>query len=240
MKFYAKTHKGHIRRNNEDSFYAAPDGGFFAVVADGMGGHNAGDIASSIVVDTVVKSLRAVKPEDVTKETMLELLSSANKCVWDDAAKNAKRRGMGSTATVAVFHGDDALIGQVGDSRAYLFSGGVLSQITKDHSYVQMLIDTGYISHKEALLHPQRNIITRAVGIEPEVEADVYSVALKKEDCVLLCSDGLNAAVTDEDIADILNGEIESAADRLVDLALQRGGSDNISVIIACMDGERV
>jgi len=132
---------------------------------------------------------------------------------------------------------DTVMIGHVGDSRAYLFCDGALSQITKDHSYVQLLIDNGNISPAAALFHPQRNIITKAIGTQPEIEADIYTLAFKKSDCILLCSDGLNASVSDESIAKILARGIFSAADNLVEAALGGGGIDDISVIIACEGG---
>ena len=240
MIFYAKTHKGHVRRSNEDAYYAPQNGGFFAVVADGMGGHNAGDVASKIVVDTIVNTLSLLAPKDITKGTIIDMLSLANSKVLNDAALHKKRAGMGSTVTVAVFNGPNALIGQVGDSRAYLYSQGVLSQITKDHSYVQMLVDKGTITFEQAQDHPHKNIITRAIGIDPEVDVDVFTVSLNNDDCLLLCSDGLTGAVTDPEMADIINSSIEAATDKLVGLALERGGADNISVVIACMGGDIV
>ena len=214
-------------------------GGFFAVVADGMGGHNAGDVASRIVVDTVVEALESADPETVTKEDVENILVSAsNRNVWENAQENRERSGMGSTATLAVFKNGQALVGQVGDSRAYLFREGVLTQITKDHSYVQRLIDDGYITEKQARYHPQRNVITRAIGTDTHVEVDVFTVALEENDCILLCSDGLNTAVRDDKIEEIMRTDKASCADRLVDAALKSGGKDNISVVIADMGGE--
>lgn len=241
MIYYSKTDKGIVRSQNEDFIYA-PQGsdGFFAVVADGMGGHQAGEVASRIVVDTVADALKNADPQSITKEDLCNILVEANRNVWNKARSDIKLKGMGSTATAAVFRNSEAIIGHIGDSRAYLFRDGGLLQITKDHSYVQMLIDNGYITKKEALRHPNRNVITRAVGTDESVEVDIFTVPLKKGDAILLCSDGLNAAVADKEIEAIMKRGIASAADKLIDAALKNGGDDNISVVIAYMDGDSV
>ena len=240
MIYYAKTHTG-CRPKNEDSLFA-PEcvDGFFAVVADGMGGHNAGEVASRIVVDTIRESLEGSDPEKIKKSDVQSMLATANTAVYKNALENPERLGMGSTATVVVFTKDKAMIGQIGDSRAYLFSGGQLKQITKDHSYVQLLIDSGYISEEDAKHHPQRNIITRALGTESVVDADIYVVSMKDDDLILLCSDGLSGAVSNDDIAAILCDDIHTATDRLVSAALGNGGTDNISVVIARKGGEQI
>lgn len=239
MIYYARTDKGKVRSRNEDFIYAPQNGGgFFAVVADGMGGHKAGEVASRIVVETVVERLKELEPDGVTEDAVRSALIAANASVWDESQTDAGLRGMGSTATIAAFNGSAAIIGHVGDSRAYLFRGGKLSQITKDHSYVQMLIDNGYITSKQALYHPNKNVITRSVGTEDIIEVDTFTVPVQKGDALLLCSDGLNNIVADEEIEDILRRGTESAADALVEAALHGGGDDNISVVIAYMDGD--
>lgn len=241
MIYYSKTDRGMVRSHNEDYIYApAGNDGFFAVVADGMGGHQAGEVASRIVVDTVTEALRGIDPRSITKEDMCNILAEANRNVWNRANSDVQLHGMGSTATAAVFRSSEAVIGHIGDSRAYLFSGGILSQITKDHSYVQMLIDNGYITKSEALRHPNRNVITRAVGTDESVDADIFIVPLKKGDAILLCSDGLNGLVTDKEIECVLKRGIASAADELVETALKHGGEDNVSVVLAYMDGDSV
>ncbi len=239
MIYYARTDKGKVRNQNEDFIYA-PDGndGFFAVVADGMGGHKAGEVASRIVVDTIKDSLESAGAKNVTIQMLCDALKTANKNVWDEAQTNPHLKGMGSTATVAAFRGHEVIIGHVGDSRAYLFRDGALSQITKDHSYVQMLIDNGYITSKQAENHPNKNVITRSVGTDDIVDIDTFTVQLEKGDVILLCSDGLNIVVSDEDIEATLSNGIESAADSLVESALKNGGVDNISVVLAYMDGD--
>ena len=238
MIYYAKTHKGNVRKLNEDAVYIPEDStGFFAILADGMGGHNAGDVASSLVVNTVKSFLDDIEPASINEDSIRDALCHANTLIWNESCANANRNGMGSTATVAVFVDDVAFIGQVGDSRAYLYRDGVISQITKDHSYVQMLIDRGFIAKEDAERHPQKNIITRAVGTECDVEVDTFIVELKENDMILLCSDGLNNAVSDDEIAMLLSGDLSVAAERLIQAALGNGGTDNISVIIAAFNG---
>ena len=241
MIYYAKTHIGSVRRNNEDAYYTPQqgEGGFFVIVADGMGGHNAGEVASRIVVDTFSDVLGGMQPEAVTEETLSAAMSQANARVVNDAEKNPERHGMGSTATVAVFCGKDVLIAHVGDSRAYLYHENSLKQVTRDHSYVQMLLDFGYINEQEAAGHPQKNIITRAVGTDAEIVTDIYRTTLATGDCLLLCSDGLNVMVSDENITKILRAGYAEAAERLVEAALDAGGADNVTVALAVKDGER-
>ncbi len=241
MIYYAETHVGSVRRNNEDACYIPQkgEGGFFMIVADGMGGHNAGEVASQIVVDTFKSAFADMEPEEITEDILCAIMERANSRVLEDAKQHPDRHGMGSTATAAVFCPKEVLIVHVGDSRAYLYHDGQLSQITKDHSYVQMLIDFGYINEQQASSHPQKNIITRAVGIDPDVTADIHHIVLLPGDCLVLCSDGLNNMISDNDIAEILKQGYECAAKRLVDAALTAGGKDNISVALAVQDGER-
>jgi protein phosphatase len=237
MKFYSKTHRGNIRENNEDSIFI---GDYYAVVADGMGGHNAGDVASKLIIESIENAFSEKSSEDITPKDLKKAISDANKEVWGNAKRNPERKGMGSTVTLAVFKGSKVFIGQVGDSRAYKYSDANLTQITKDHSYVQQLIDEGHITKKEAIKHPKRNVITRAVGAHIDVEIDFFAVDIKPGDVILLCSDGLISCVSDSEIADILSGDISSASERLVKVALDFGGYDNISVVIAVTEDESI
>lgn len=238
MIFYAGTHVGNIRRTNEDCFYIPQDeSGFFALVADGMGGHSAGEVASLHFVETVKKALLRARPQKITPKVVKKIFSMANKNIFQEAQASAQRRGMGTTATLAVFNDSHVLIGHVGDSRAYLFSRGALSQITRDHSYVQSLVDSGLISREAAAVHPRRNIITRAIGTDIEVETDIFTAAFGAGDILLLCTDGLSGLVSDAQIAAILGGGVSLAADRLIEAALAGGGHDNISVVLAARDG---
>jgi protein phosphatase len=202
-----------------------------------MGGHNAGDVASNLVVNAIRSYLTEMDPSSVTPELVKDALCQANTLVWSESRVNINRKGMGSTATVAVFTNGKVYIGQVGDSRAYLYRSAALSQITTDHSYVQILMDKGLISQEEAACHPQKNIITRAVGTEKDVEADTFTVKLQQGDVILLCSDGLSNAVSDDEMAAILSNDLQTATDRLIQAALDNGGTDNVSAVIAAMSG---
>ncbi len=238
MIYYAKTHKGNVRKLNEDAVYIPEDeSGFFAVLADGMGGHSAGDVASSLIVSTVCTYFCDMDAASVTQDHLKDALCRANTLIWNESRANLNRKGMGSTATVAVFTDGKAFIGQVGDSRAYLFRDGALKQITTDHSYVQMLLDKGLINPEEAASHPHKNIITRAVGTEKDVDVDLFSVELQPDDVILLCSDGLSNAVSDEQIAGILSDDLSAAAEGLIQAALDNGGTDNVSAVIAVQSG---
>ena len=241
MTYYSRTHIGLVRKTNEDSCFATEvDGGFFAIVADGMGGHNGGEVASSIVIETAKALLSEKPPCCLGQDDIRRLLIQANKNVLDRADRDKHLKGMGSTATLVSICGMQAIIGHVGDSRAYLFRDQKLSQLTKDHSYVQMLVESGYITQQEALVHPHRNIITRAIGTESNLEPDVWTDELQAGDVLLLCSDGLSSSVPDEKIADILRSGIPEAADRLIEASLAAGGPDNISVVIVQTGGENV
>jgi protein phosphatase len=230
-----------VRKKNEDCCFAAEvSSGFFAIVADGMGGHSGGEVASGIVIDTARTMLINKAPNCLNQDDVRQLLIQANRNVLEKAEENRALKGMGSTATLVFICETKAIIGHVGDSRAYLFRDAQLSQLTKDHSYVQMLVENGYITQEEALVHPHRNIITRAIGTENDIEADVWTDELKANDVLLLCSDGLNNAVSDEKIAEILKEGISMAADRLIEASLAAGGPDNISVVIAQVGGVQV
>jgi len=241
MTYYSRTHAGLVRKTNEDSCFATEvNGCFFAIVADGMGGHNGGEVASGIVIETA-KEMLSQKPLCLFgQDDIRRLLLQANQNILDRAGKDRHLRGMGSTATLVSICGMQVIIGHVGDSRAYLFRDEQLSQLTKDHSYVQMLVESGYITQQQALVHPHRNIITSAIGTEAELEPDVWSDELQGGDVLLLCSDGLNSAISDEKIAEILRGGIPEAADRLIEASLAAGGPDNISVVIVQTGGENV
>ena len=239
MIYYGETHIGNRRKSNEDCFFIPEDqNGFFALVADGMGGHSAGEVASRLFTDTACKILSAKRPEDVTTKTLSEVFSLANSRIF--AESTGEKRGMGTTATLAVFNGADVLIGHVGDSRSYVFCSDSLSQITRDHSYVQSLVDRGLISKEDAASHPQRNIIMRAIGTEKDIETDFFNLKLHNNDVLLICSDGLTGCVSDTKIAEILSGDISCAAKGLIEAALAGGGKDNITVVLAAMAGGAV
>ena len=230
----ARTDVGRGRPENEDSILVDDTGGLYAV-ADGMGGHRAGEVASATAIETLHEAYRDGRPLD-------EAVEEANAAVFAKAADDPALRGMGTTLTaVAVLDGHTALLGHVGDSRAYLMRDGGVTQVTDDHSLVEQLVREGRLSPEEAQNHPQRAIITRALGVDAHVQVDTYRVDLKPGDRLLICSDGLTNMLSDDTIATTLrrHADPQQAADTLVDMANQAGGDDNITVVVldALADG---
>lgn len=233
----AQTDQGKIRASNEDSFIADPRTGVF-VVADGMGGHAAGEIASRIAADTVNEVLSGRREDSGMEEVLHQAVGAANRRVHETQKVQAGCRGMGSTLTVLTFSGERYYVAQVGDSRAYLMRDGNLVQLTHDHSLVWPLYTSGIITKEDICKNPRKNVITRSIGTQPEVEADLYSGDARPGDIYLLCSDGLTDVLTDADISRILsNGEPDPArlARVLVDAANAGGGPDNITAVIASL-----
>jgi len=209
------------------------------LVADGMGGHPAGDVASRMTVDGLEerlgKSGAGKRPFD--SQGIGSLLKAAvqgvNASVWEEA-KKIEYRGMGTTLTAAVIYGPDLIMANAGDSRGYLLREGSLRRITRDHSWVEEQVEAGLLSHEEADRHPNRNIITRAIGIAETVEVDIFREELREGDVVVMCSDGLYSLVTDSEIAEVVgDAEPSTACSALVKMANDRGGHDNITVVIA-------
>lgn len=233
------TDVGRARQVNEDRCDSGTLGehAVWAIVCDGLGGMSDGSVASSTAVDIIGNTVKALFRSDMQQQEIFELLRSAlyiaNTAIHDRVSSNGHEGGMATTAVVAVVVHSQIHVAYVGDSRAYLYSGGELRQITTDHSVVRYLVESGEITENEARNHPQRNLITRALGAEPAVEVDFVSEGFVNGDILLLCSDGLTNHVTDKQIAAILEeGRSETAARRLVDAANKLGGSDNISVVL--------
>ncbi len=220
---------GRRRRSNEDSYVCEPP--LFAV-ADGMGGAQAGEVASGLAAAV----LEEANGDELREERIVELIQEANRRVFKRSHEDPSASGMGTTMTVAVTGRDGAvLIGHVGDSRAYRIRGGSLEQLTKDHSLVGELMRSGKLSPEEAETHPQRSVITRAVGTEPDVDVDTFTVDAEAGDVFLLCSDGLTDMVSDSAIESLLaerEGELETVARSLVEAANSSGGEDNITVLV--------
>lgn len=238
LRAFSITEIGRMRQLNEDSVYASQDavGDFpnLFIVADGMGGHKAGDRASRETVDIMLETISHVSGTGI-RETFREALETANRKVRQDARRSAELEGMGTTAVACTIDGNQMTVMNVGDSRLYVISEkeGV-RQITVDHSLVEEMVQEGLLSREGARNHPKKNIITRAVGVMSEVEPDFYEVALREGDRVLLCSDGLSNMLEDEELGIIVNsvGSLEEKAKMLVDAANGNGGKDNISVIL--------
>jgi protein phosphatase len=229
-----RTDVGRQRSANEDALVLAPP--FFAV-ADGMGGARAGEVASSLAAEVFRE---AVDPAETPESQLTGIVKEANRRIFELAATDESHRGMGTTLTAAKVHDDEVSLGHVGDSRAYLLRDGELEQLTRDHSLVAELERTGQITPEAAEHHPQRSIITRALGPEPSVDVDTYTVAGRDGDLFLICSDGLTSMVTDDELAGILRsaGPLEDVADALVRAANQSGGKDNITVVLFRLAGE--
>ena len=231
----AHTDVGIVRSGNEDSYLMHSERGIF-IVADGMGGHAAGEVASEMAVritSCAIGSLRGMSDEEAS-DRMRAAIRAANDAIFERTLSEHDQQGMGTTATVLVLLGGRYLIGQVGDSRAYLLRDGQFLQLTKDHSYVQELVDAGLLTADQARGHPYSSIITRCVGASGEVVPDIYFGSLEQGDIILLASDGLTGMLEDEQLIRILSsdGEPQHWVDRMITEANRRGGRDNITAIV--------
>ena len=246
----AATDVGLVREGNEDSFLVDHDLGLF-IVADGMGGHRAGEKASSMSVEVVRDSLlehRTALDEQGAIEgepsedspavgALREAMKRANRTVYQASSDHPELQGMGTTVTSVLIMGQQAFIGHVGDSRAYLLRQNQLYQVTMDHSLVAEQVRLGLMTEAQARVSQYRNIITRSIGVDAEVEVDLYYVALEQGDLLLLCSDGLNGMVTDDEIADVLRSHfVEQCPKMLIELACAHGGEDNITALCVSVD----
>jgi protein phosphatase len=241
MKFAVKTDIGQKRERNEDSYNIIVNNDKAPVsfiIADGMGGHNSGEIASRLAVDFVSNYITS-NPDEFSVESEISekisaLIAKANDLIIDNAKRNEKNSGMGTTIIVSMVLNNKIYIGNVGDSRAYLIRNGKIEQITVDHSYIEELLKSGSITKEEAVNHPQKNIITRALGSSKEVKADTFSVELQKKDSILFCTDGLTNMLNDDEILKAIteSKEPEEICQKLIKGSIANGGEDNITVII--------
>lgn len=241
MQFFSQSDCGSVRENNEDSCFAGRVGRYTVLmVADGMGGASGGEIASAAAVKTVrefieQKIKRSSSPGQIL-EIMRGAVHRANLDIMTVAAGDRKLDGMGTTVDVCVIDGSTAYIAHVGDSRVYrIDKSGKAVRITRDHSLIEYMLETGVITPEEAETHPQRHVITRALGTELNVEADTYITPFEKNETLLLCSDGLTNMVSEEKIAEITASaeNTEQAAKSLINAANAAGGTDNITVVLA-------
>ena len=260
---FGLTDIGLVRKNNQDNFLiadvtngiATPDAfslhcqigcdGSLFIVADGMGGVQAGEVASRMAVDLVAHDFldQLREKRSVNQQSFVRILKkaveNANWILFQESQKNSQYRGMGTTLTAAAVHGASIFFAQLGDSRAYLLRNGFIKQMTKDQSFVAQLVASGSLSPEEAKNHPRRNVILQALGVQPKVDVVISSADLKKGDRLLLCSDGLWGKVETEEIRDLIDRhQPTDACQGLVTLARERGGEDNITVIVACFDGD--
>ncbi|MFM6992444.1 MAG: Stp1/IreP family PP2C-type Ser/Thr phosphatase [Rhodoferax sp.] len=238
--FCTKTDPGRARDNNEDSV-AYDETVQLAVLADGMGGYNAGEIASGMAT-AFIKSEMSRWLSEVGKQAKIKeirraleiCVDNANKSIYNAANSNAQYSGMGTTLVVAVFHGDKAILGHIGDSRCYRLRGGEFAQITKDHSLLQEQIDAGLLTVEQASTSSYKNLVTRALGVDDAVALDLNEFDVEPGDLYMMCSDGLSDMVDDNEIASILDSEqtMEQKAEQLIAVANEHGGRDNISVLL--------
>ena len=243
MKIFGKTDIGLVRETNQDafSFGSFDDGNCWAVVCDGMGGVSGGQVASEICVEKVSEAIKRSYRKGITvssaKNLLTTAINAANSAVFKEAQENIELKGMGTTVVAVLVLGSIAVVAHVGDSRAYLINDEI-NQITKDHSFVQLLIDTGKITEEEAKVHPDRNVITRAVGIEHVVDVEIDIVDINDNDKLLICTDGLNGYVPDADILKIIKEYGDSSTEKLVEKAIDNGGRDNITAVLMVAENQ--
>ena len=238
------TDVGQVRTVDEDSILAAKlsfgvnsksNNFHLLVVADGMGGHAKGEEASKIALSAISRSVISELVNDTPFTKLLEQgIQNANQDILDHTARQPESSGMGTTSICAIVEGNTVHLANVGDSRAYVISDDEIRRVTKDHSYVQSLVDAGKITEEESREHPQKNVIERAVGIDTSIEADTMRLTLDSDESLLLCCDGVIAHLPDDDIHKIIrdSSDPQTACQKIVDMANERGGSDNISLII--------
>jgi PPM family protein phosphatase len=246
LEIASHTDPGMVRTNNEDSIASIPDKGL-VVLADGMGGYNAGEVASGMATTVLTTELRqlledhtpyAVDPQSGQKAAVKMLqqqIAKANTTIYQASQSQPQYAGMGTTLVVALFYDNKVMVAHIGDSRLYRMRGNEFSQVSKDHSLLQEQIDAGMLTKAQAKLSSNKNLVTRAMGIDPAVEAEIHEYETRPGDVYLLCSDGLSDMVSDEDISmtlQALHANLNLAAHQLVQMANDNGGRDNVSVIL--------
>ena len=247
LNFVGQTDTGRVREHNEDTIASDVDVGLL-VLADGMGGYNAGEVASGIAVKTITNLVReGLAREDLgsidrstglTRPSIVlrDAITRANKIIYQTARSQAECEGMGTTVVAALFYDNKISIAHVGDSRLYRQRGSAIAQVTMDHSLLQELVDRGFYSPEEAQRAANKNYVTRALGVEPQVEVEVQEHPVDKGDVYILCSDGLSDMVEDEDIRltiSTFGANLDTVAKQLIQLANENGGRDNVSVVLA-------
>ena len=236
---FAKSDIGKSREINQDYYYISQDTDIprLYILADGMGGYKGGEIASKLATDSVKSYINSNFDENlVEKDEILKLIESAveyaNMVVYEKSKEVPELEGMGTTLEVCLIYNNKAYIGHVGDSRIYRIRKGVIRKLTKDHSYVQQLVEDKKITREEAKTHPKKNMLTKALGCTPYVEPDIRARNFERDDIFIMCSDGLTNMVDDNNICELIMQDITTAADKLIENANASGGYDNITVII--------
>ena len=238
MKWSQATETGLVRKQNEDNFCICPDIGLFAI-ADGMGGHQAGEIASRLATQKLADFIRTYLEFYSDQKTLLTKgMQEINHQIYLISQQNKRYQGMGTTLTAALIQNNHLYLAHIGDSRLYLLRQGQIKQLTEDHTVVQNLVANSTITADQARTHPKRHILTRALGIDSSVKAEISKITLRTQDKILLCTDGLTNYVTPEEIHHLVNNaaEVKQAVHNLTEMALERGGADNITVILVAVD----
>ena len=232
MRVYGASDVGKVRAINQDAYYLPAENENFAAVADGMGGHLAGEVASTMAIELFARRMRVARgvPEDALRDA----LECANMAIYQASMEDANKRGMGTTFTSVWMGEGEAYLAHIGDSRAYLLRDGELSQISKDHTLVAELVAQGHLTPQQAKTYPHRNYITRALGVDMHVNVDVTRVDWVEDDVWFLCSDGMTNEVGEAEIREILlgSGGYQEKVEKLIALAIERGGRDNITGVI--------
>ena len=239
IKAYAKSDKGKVREINEDYFYISTslDEVQLYILADGMGGYNGGEVASKLAVQTAKNYIENnFKETEKDRDSIIQLLGSsmeyANMVVYEKAKENPELQGMGTTLEICLIYNNKVYIGHVGDSRIYRIRKQFIRKLTQDHSYVQKLVKEGTITNEQAAHHPQKNMLMKALGCNAFLEPDVMVKGFLKDDILIICSDGLTNLVDQQTIYEMASKNIEQATKDLVNLANDRGGYDNITVVV--------
>lgn len=236
MRVYALTDIGSVRAANEDSYFVPVSGERYCCVADGMGGEQAGEVASAIAVDVFAQYMKDILPPP--HERLRRAVVAANKAIYDRSLSDPTMAGMGTTITALLIEGNEAHIAHVGDSRAYLLRNRALMKVTTDHTLVEEMVLKGVITVHEAKTHPRRNLVTRALGTSESVEIDLLRIRVEPADVFLLCSDGLSSYVGEHEILEVLNSRMkrENKPAALVGKSLDAGGHDNVTVLLVTLE----
>ncbi|RID87219.1 Stp1/IreP family PP2C-type Ser/Thr phosphatase [Peribacillus asahii] len=247
MRTIYRTDRGKVRQHNEDNggVFINSAGIRLAIVADGMGGHRAGDVASTMTVDLLKKSwdeAGAIETANEAEEWLRKHITKVNEVLFQHAAENSECQGMGTTIVAAICTDKFASVANIGDSRCYLYNESGFKQVTEDHSLVNELVRTGQITKEDAENHPRKNVLLRALGTELKVEMDIVTVMFEEEDILLLCSDGLSNKVSEQEMCNIVKNEhsLEEKATAFIDLANHYGGEDNITLVLVQFYDESV
>ena len=240
MKIYAETDIGMVRKMNQDAYYISEENDNYklCILADGMGGYTGGEIASSLACISAATYIKENFNNDkqYTKEEIMQIIKEAmeysNKTVLERAKEEKELEQMGTTLEVCLIYNNRAHIGHIGDSRIYRIRQNIIRKITVDHSYVQKLVKDGTITKEEAIHHPKKNMLMKALGCEEQIEPDIMVKGFNPTDKILMCSDGLTNMISEQEIYNIIEENIENATDNLINKAKELGGYDNITVII--------